>query len=440
LKRCPRGKIDVRGDCRDVSEVIPDDVRELARLTRGHVVGGAVRDIMMGLEPKDFDMTSPYTPDELIELLEGAGHKVIPKGVEFGTVSTILEGVGEVEITTHRTEQYSYEGGRKPEVAFGTSLEEDLERRDFSINAMAIDPITGEVTDIFGGVKDIEGERLKFVGNADERIREDPLRMVRACRFASRMDFELDERDREVIRRNRDQLGRVSVERVLMEFEKASGNMSGFVDCMADTGLLDEVFGEDVVEDMKTTLHDERGSHYGESVFQLSLDVLQCLDERPGADLPVKLAGLYHDMGKPETISQEGDKVHFLGHEKRSMEICKASAKRLKMSKALEREACFIVQEHMRLPRRESNRSIARIAVDYRLQNVPAEWIDDVFDFIECDAPGEDYTELRRKVRVAYDTDRPSAERFMHIEPRKRGEAVRGLWIQHAIENLEEAR
>lgn len=203
-----------------------------------YVVGGAVRDMVMGLSPNDIDITTSATPEEVIRLFP----KTFPSGIAFGTVTVVIENE-EFEVTTFRTDG-EYLDGRRPEtVAFGKSIEEDLSRRDFTINAMAID-IDSKITDPFGGLCDLEKEVIRCVGNSEKRFSEDALRMIRAIRFASRYGFAIEENTFNSIKKFAHTIEKVSLERINQEFTKIllSKNPELGVELLHETGLFDFIF------------------------------------------------------------------------------------------------------------------------------------------------------------------------------------------------------
>ena len=189
---------------------IPPQVLELAQILseKGHeayLVGGCVRDIMLGRTPKDWDITTDAVPQEVIKIFEAEDMRVIPTGEKFGTVTVHLDDE-DFEITTYRLEA-DYSDARRPTaVSFSKDLKEDLSRRDLTINAMAFDPLTGELVDPFGGQEDLEKGLIKAVGRPEERFHEDALRLMRAIRFATRFGFGLDEDTKKAIKRNAERL------------------------------------------------------------------------------------------------------------------------------------------------------------------------------------------------------------------------------------------
>ncbi len=208
---------------------------------RAYMVGGSVRDLLLGVRPADVDFTTDATPDEVIPLFR----HVVPVGKEFGTVLITFEKIP-IEITTFRLETEYLDGRRPSSVHFGKSLKEDVLRRDFTINGMAIQAGTGEVFDYTGGLKDLESRIIRTIGDPLERFREDGLRTVRACRFGARLGFELDDSVVEAIRESRENAGRVAIERFFDEWRKTiPAKFRGrFFSLMEKTGLFSVFFPE----------------------------------------------------------------------------------------------------------------------------------------------------------------------------------------------------
>lgn len=205
-----------------------------------YLVGGSVRDMLLGREPKDYDFTTPLTPDEVEEKVKAAGRHVYAIGKKFGTIGfKVMDGKTPyyVEVTTYRSEQYK-PGNRKPEVVFVDDLKEDLSRRDFTINAIAYD---GEqYIDPFGGRLDILARKIKAVGKAKDRFREDPLRMLRAARFSAQLGFDIDPNMIGFIRASARTIYTVSRERWVQEMDKLllSEQPGRGLDALADSYLL----------------------------------------------------------------------------------------------------------------------------------------------------------------------------------------------------------
>ena len=206
----------------------PEKVIKIAEIMqkygfRAYAVGGCVRDSIMGRDPSDWDMTTDASPEKMIEIFDSEGIRTIPTGLKHGTVTVLLDG-DTFELTTFRIDG-GYTDSRHPDaVTFTRNLSDDLCRRDFTVNAMAADPLAdgeeGEITDLFGGCEDIKNKVIRAVGKPERRFNEDALRILRAVRFAAVLGFEIDDETKRAARACRDGLSRVSVERKKVEIEK----------------------------------------------------------------------------------------------------------------------------------------------------------------------------------------------------------------------------
>src|SRR5579859_5521007 len=287
---------------------------------RGHqlaLVGGPVRDVFLGQRPTDLDLTTDATPEQVMELVRGWADHLWTVGIAFGTVGLRKRGVT-FEITTYRSEQYRATS-RKPDVRYGRSLEEDLSRRDFTINAMAARLPDYELVDPFGGLDALRERVLRTPGRPEDSFNDDPLRILRAARFAAKLGFEVAP---EVQAAMREQAGglatKVSVERVTVELTKLmlAPDPARGIDLLVRTGVADEVLPEVSRLRMEADEH-----HRHKDVYQHSLTVLrQAIDLEPDyglqGDLTVRLAALLHDIGKPRTRSLLPDgRVAFHLHE-----------------------------------------------------------------------------------------------------------------------------
>ncbi|MDD3840151.1 MAG: CCA tRNA nucleotidyltransferase [Clostridia bacterium] len=207
-------------------------------------VGGCIRDSLMGIMPRDWDIATDALPQKVKQLFEGNGFKVIPTGIVHGTVTVIVDG-SSVEVTTYRIES-NYSDNRRPDsVEFSKDLKTDLERRDFTINAMAYNPLCGLV-DIFGGLEDLNKGIIRCVGNADERFQEDALRMLRGIRFCSQLDFGMEFNTFVCIMAKKHLLDNISRERIRDEINSIllSPNAAKGIDLLAWSGLLEIVFSD----------------------------------------------------------------------------------------------------------------------------------------------------------------------------------------------------
>lgn len=206
----------------------PEKVIKIAEIMqkygfRAYAVGGCVRDSIMGRDPSDWDMTTDASPEKMMEIFDSEGIRTIPTGLKHGTVTVLLDG-DTFELTTFRIDG-GYTDSRHPDaVTFTRNLSDDLCRRDFTVNAMAADPLAdgeeGEITDLFGGCEDIKNKVIRAVGKPERRFNEDALRILRAVRFAAVLGFEIDDETKRAARACRDGLSRVSVERKKVEIEK----------------------------------------------------------------------------------------------------------------------------------------------------------------------------------------------------------------------------
>jgi len=340
--------------------LIPQSVKRVWRALleagcKTYLVGGSVRDYLMGREPHDYDFTTSCRPEKVEEVLRSAGFPVYETGIEFGTVMTVVDGF-EVEVTTMRREQYRAERGRKPIVTFTEDLIEDLSRRDFTINAMAMD-IEGHIIDPFGGMEDLRKGIIRFVGKPEDRIEEDPLRCLRALRFAAKLGFRIDEESFEALKTCWRKLSRVSWERIRDEILKAAETpmFHLFADLLHES-LLDKY----VMPEMEAMARVRHASdvpyHYGETVLEHTIDVLERLD-RVGAPVQTKLCGLLHDVGKPRVAEGEVSK-HFYRHEVVGAEISEKILRRWKMSSADIRRIVACVRWHM-LPHQYANQGMS---------------------------------------------------------------------------------
>lgn len=293
---------------------IPDPlVRRLghtfsARGRQLYLVGGGVRDLLAGRQVVDLDFATDALPDETKELVRQAGaDHVYAVGERFGTIAALF-GTRTVEITTYRGEKYE-PGLRKPEVQFGRTLMEDLSRRDFTINAMAIGALTGELVDPFGGQKDLRMGVVRAVGVPEERFAEDPLRLMRAVRFAAQLGFRIDPHTAEAIRRTASSLQHISRERIAQEMNKIllSPAPDRGLRLLVDLSLMQYIIPE--VMEMRGMR--QESVHY-KDVLEHTLMVVR----RVPPQLELRWAALLHDIAKPRTFSILDSEVHFYGHER----------------------------------------------------------------------------------------------------------------------------
>ncbi|MEI7603400.1 MAG: HD domain-containing protein [bacterium] len=287
-----------------------------------YLVGGCVRDTLLEKSPKDWDIATNATPDKIVEIFP----RSILIGARFGTVTVLEEDNNnetfQVEITTYRIEE-DYVGGRWPEkVEFASNIEDDLSRRDLTINAFAynLHSDTNELLDFHGGLIDLEQKIIRAVGNPIDRFSEDGLRAFRACRFASTLQYEIDKNTFDAIKETLTVSKMVSVERIQSEFTRLlieSPKPSYGIELLRESGLL-SLFLPELLEGYGVDQND----YHHDDVYWHSL---HCADIAPDK---IKLAALFHDIGKP----RKKDGPHFYGHDIEGAEMTKVIMKRLKFS------------------------------------------------------------------------------------------------------------
>ena len=299
-----------------------------------YLVGGSVRDDLLQIPVHDYDFTTDAEPEESKRLVNAAGADAIyTMGERFGTVGALF-GDARYEITTYRSEAYT-PGSRKPRVAFGTNLEADLARRDFTVNAMARPAAGGDLIDPFGGRGDLAARTIRAVGDPDERFAEDPLRLLRGIRLAAQFGFTIEPVTRDAIARNADALRTISAERISQEMNRIvlSPRPSVPVRELSDLGLMRHI----VPEFLALRSDDAVGRH--KDNFEHTLMVL----DRTPQILTVRWGALLHDIAKPRVMSIEDHEVHFYGHEIVGERMARKILNRLKLDRATIDRVCKLV-------------------------------------------------------------------------------------------------
>lgn len=339
------------------SSALEPAVLELGRLfdTAGYeisLVGGPVRDLMLGIPAKDLDFTTNATPDETLAVVKGWADATWDIGRDFGTIG-IRRGDLQIEITTYRAEAYDPDS-RKPLVAFGRKLEDDLFRRDFTINSMALRLPSLEIVDPFGGETDLAAGLIRTPGTAEDSFSDDPLRMMRAARFAARFDFELAPEVFAAMTDMAERIKIISAERVRDELTKlicADYPRRG-INLLVDSGLADIVLPEIPALKLETDEH-----HRHKDVYQHSLTVLeQAMAQEtgqdgdvPAPDFILRFAALMHDCGKPATRKFEPNgAVSFLHHDVVGAKIVKKRMRALRFDNDTIKAVARLVELHMR--------------------------------------------------------------------------------------------
>lgn len=317
--------------------------RELA------LVGGPVRDAFLGRAVVDLDFTTDAHPDEIIEIVRPIASAHWEVGRAFGTIAARVAGE-QVEITTYRSDVYSADS-RKPEVSFGTSLEGDLVRRDFTVNSMALRLPDRVLVDPTGGIEDLLAQRLRTPQTPEVSFSDDPLRMLRAARFSSQLGFVLEEKTREAVTALADRLDIVSAERIRDELTKLllSPAPRAGLELLVDSGIASLVLPE--LPALKLTVDSE---HRHKDVYQHSLMVLEqamVLEALRGhqPDLVLRIAALLHDIGKPATRRFErGGTVTFHHHDVVGAKLAKKRLRELRFANDTIAEVAQLVELHQR--------------------------------------------------------------------------------------------
>jgi len=327
------------------------------------VVGGCVRDLLLDAEPKDWDVATNAKPEEVQELFPDSVYEN-----EFGTVGvkirtdsklrnesestkTTKGDIGEVveivEVTTYRIES-KYSDKRHPDVVkFAKTLEEDLSRRDFTINALAMKTVSGnfDIVDYFDGRKDLENKLIRAVGDADERFNEDALRMMRAIRFSVTLGFAIEEKTFLAIRKNAENLKHISPERIRDEFAKIilSPTPARGIELLQETGILKIILPEIESGIGVTQSH----HHYYGPYNTVYKHLVASLEKCPSPKLEVRLAALLHDVGKPKAKRGEGENATFYNHEYIGERMTKNILERLRFSRRVIDKVMLLVRNHM---------------------------------------------------------------------------------------------
>lgn len=301
-----------------------------------YVVGGCVRDSLLGKRPKDWDICTNAKPEETMNVFKE--FNIIPTGLQHGTITVILNNEG-YEITTYRVDG-EYSDGRHPDsVVFTPDLIEDLARRDFTINAMAYSEKEG-IVDIYNGISDLKQGVIKCVGKATERFEEDALRIMRAMRFASVLNFEIEEKTKLAMFQLYKNLNRIAKERINVEFSKLLLGV-GNVKILKEYSTIISY----VIPDIKSMIgFNQHNPYHIYDVWEHTLEVIKNINNK---DLNTLLAAFFHDIGKPKTFVLDYENIgHFYGHADVSVSICEKVLKDLKYSNENIEEVLKLVKYH----------------------------------------------------------------------------------------------
>ncbi|MER7003018.1 CCA tRNA nucleotidyltransferase [Dactylosporangium sp. NPDC000555] len=330
-----------------VSPVADELGRRFAKAGRElHLVGGSVRDALLGRLGDDLDFTTDARPEETLRIVDGWAESVWTTGQEFGTIGLARRGL-RIEVTTFRADAYD-RVSRNPIVCYGDSLAEDLRRRDFAVNAMAVSVPGHEFTDPYGGLADLADRVLRTPGKPEESFADDPLRMLRAARFVSQLGFAVAPEVRSAMTRMASDLSRITAERIRDEFVKlmCGADPVAGLRLLVDSGLAEQFLPE--LNGLKLEI-DEHAQH--KDVYEHTLIVVRnaIVHEREGADFTLRMAALMHDVGKPATkaIGPDGG-VSFHHHEIVGARLTRQRMKALKFPKDLISDVAELVALHLR--------------------------------------------------------------------------------------------
>jgi len=366
---------------------IPLEVKQVADTLEGagfeaYLVGGCVRDLIIGRAPKDWDLTTDAHPDAIQALFPESfcNNDYGTVGVKTESENPILQVI---EVTPYRSES-EYSDARRPDsVTFGVSLAEDLARRDFTINAIAYRIATEVTVDKYNGIEDIKARRLRAVGDPNERFAEDALRMMRAVRLAAELDFVIEADTMAGIIKNRDRLGKIAIERISAEFIRIIDSktpMMGII-FLQKLGLLPFILPE-----LLEAIGCEQGGIHAYDVYEHLLRTLQGAADK-GFSTEMRLAALLHDIGKPATRRTGGkNKLYtFFGHEVVGARMTKVILERLKMPREMIETVVNLVRWHMFFSDPDL---ITLAAVRRTIVRIGEDNIDDLLNLRVCDRIG----------------------------------------------------
>lgn len=389
--------------------IIPTNVTRVTQILKNahfeaFLVGGCVRDLLMkqinsvSREPKDWDITTNATPEQIVKLFEDNDFKVVYEN-SFGTVSIVFEdeelesSVREIQITPYRLES-GYSDKRHPDsVSFSTNIHDDLSRRDFTMNAIAMDPETFEIIDPFHGKQAIEKQMIISAGDAKERFAEDALRIMRAIRFSAQLGFTVSHETMNALSDTKELLKNVSMERIRDEFIKIINSDSPAIALfhMKQLGILEIILPEII-----PAIGCEQGGVHIYDVFDHLVHALQHAADKQ-YPFHIRLAALFHDIGKPKTRRPGHKKAYtFYGHEVVGARIAEKIMNRMKFPKADTELVTKFVRWHMFFSDTEA---ITLSAVRRMIANVGADHIWELMQIRECDRVGMNKTEAPYRLR-----------------------------------------
>lgn len=327
-----------------------------------YVVGGCLRDILLGRKSQDIDITTDALPNEIIDVFKDS-YKVIETGVKYGTVTVIIKGYP-IEITTFRSEQDYIDGRRPQNISYEKDIKADLSRRDFTVNAIAYNDKDGLI-DLFGGKRDLEDKIIRCVGNPRERFKEDKLRMLRAVRFATTLDFKIEDETFKAIKEYSQDINEISIERINAELSKMLlvQRSSQAIILLKKTGLLKNILP--VIDDMYG--FSQQNPYHEKDLFFHTMDVLDSVRD----DLILRLAALFHDSGKLYTKTVDENNIgHFYGHSELSFDIARDNLKRLRYSNNIIELVALLCKKHMIDTRNITKKGIRKLISLFGKENI----------------------------------------------------------------------
>ncbi|CUP71464.1 tRNA nucleotidyltransferase/poly(A) polymerase [Clostridium baratii] len=372
------------------------------------MVGGCIRDALLCKVPKDYDITTSAKP----EITEKLFKKTIPTGIKHGTVTVLIDNEP-YEVTTYRTEG-KYKDNRRPdEVYFVSDIKEDLSRRDFTINAFAYNSREG-LKDFFGGLDDLNNSLIRSVGDANKRFNEDALRMLRAIRFSTQLNFDIEENTLNAIKNNKDLIKNISSERIRDELCKilVSKNVRKGLNLLEKCGLLQIIIPEIV----PSIGFDQKNMHHFEDVFNHTISVIEKCPE----DLTIRLAALLHDIGKPDVffIDDKGN-GRFFGHNTRSEKIARDVLNRLRFDNKTIKAVCILVREHMNVLDNASNLAIKRLINRVSKENIYSLLALQKADILSLNDPNValyKVSDMKNKIDIIIDSNTPLTVKDLAID------------------------
>ena len=308
-----------------------------------YFVGGSVRDLVRGIEPREYDIVTSAKPEHVRRLFP----RTYPVGESFGVIIVLEEGE-KYEVATFRTEEDYADGRRPARVELAASAEEDVRRRDFTVNGLLMDPETGRILDFVGGREDIEKKLIRTIGDPDARFSEDHLRMLRAVRFAANLGFEIEPRTMESIREKAPCILRISAERIREELTKILTGCDARrgMELLDSSGLLKLLLPE---VDALHAVEQPPLFHPEGDVWEHTLKMLEILSAGQGgrADPRLAWAALLHDVGKARSQSVDARGIHFYGHAAEGRSIAAGIMMRLRFSNSDKQTVDSLIRHHM---------------------------------------------------------------------------------------------